>query len=145
VVVIPYLSMYESTARMVAYLIDRLMEKGLSVQPFNVVDLDSGRFAAALVEASTIVFGSPTVLDGPHPAMASAAYLVNALKPKTRYAGIIGSYGWGNDAMQTSLEKMLPNLAVKWFSPVVAGGVAKTEALAALDRLAENIALAHAT
>lgn len=144
VVVIPYLSMYESTARMVAYLIDRLMERGLAVQPFNVVELDSGRFAAALVEASTIVFASPTVLDGPHPAMASAAYLVNALKPKTCFAGIIGSYGWGNDAMQNSLEKMLPNLAVKWFSPVMAGGVAKPEVLAALDRLAENIALANA-
>jgi flavorubredoxin len=144
-VVIPYLSMYESTAKMVAYLIDRLMEKGLPVQPFNVVDLDSGRFAASLVEASTIVFASPTVLDGPHPAMAAAAYIVNALKPKTRYGGIIGSYGWGNDAMQNSLEKMLPNLGVKWFSPVVAGGVAKQEALAALDRLAENIVLANST
>ncbi|MBI4996486.1 MAG: FprA family A-type flavoprotein [Rhodocyclales bacterium] len=143
-VVIPYLSMYESTAKMVAYLIDRLMAKGLSVQPFNVVDLDSGRFAAALVEASTVVFGSPTVLDGPHPAMAAAAYLVNALKPKTRYGGIIGSYGWGNDAMQNSLAKMLPNLAVEWFAPVVAGGVPKHEALAELDRLAEDIVRANA-
>ena len=34
-VVIPYLSMYESTATMVAYLIDRLMEKGIAVQPFQ--------------------------------------------------------------------------------------------------------------
>lgn len=142
-VVIPYLSMYESTAKMVAYLIDRLMEKGLPVQPFNVVDLDSGRFAAALVEASTIVFASPTVLDGPHPAMATAAYIVNALKPKTRYGGIIGSYGWGNDAMQNSLAKMLPNLAVEWFEPVVAGGAPKSEGFAALDRLAADIARAN--
>lgn len=138
-VIIPYLSMYESTARMVAYLTDRLMEKGLAVQPFNVVDLDSGRFAAALVDASTIVFASPTVLDGPHPAMAAAAYLANTLKPKTRFAGIIGSYGWGNDAMQVSLASMLPNLAAHWFEPVVAGGVPKAEAFAALDRLAEEI------
>lgn len=143
-VVIPYLSMYESTAKMVAYLIDRLMAKGLSVQPFNVVDLDSGRFAAALVEASTVVFGSPTVLDGPHPAMAAAAYLVNALKPKTRYGGIVGSYGWGNDAMQNSLAKMLPNLAVEWFAPVVAGGNPNHAALAELDRLAEDIVRANA-
>lgn len=143
-VVIPYLSMYESTAKMVAYLIDRLMEQGLSVQPFNVVDLDSGRFAAALVDASTVVFGSPTVLDGPHPAMASAAYLVNALKPKTRYAGIIGSYGWGNDAMQISLAKLLPNLAVEWFEPVVAGGVPKSEGFTALDRLAADIVRSNA-
>lgn len=142
-VIIPYLSMYESTAKMVAYLVDRLMEKGLSVQPFNVVDLDSGRFAAALVEASTVVFASPTVLDGPHPSMAAAAYLANALKPKTRYGGIIGSYGWGNDAMQNSLEKMLPNLAVQWFAPVVTGGVPKSESFAALDRLTEDIARAN--
>ena len=142
-VIIPYLSMYESTAKMVAYLVDRLMEKGLSVQPFNVVELDSGRFAAALVEASTLVFASPTVLDGPHPSMAAAAYLVNALRPKTRYGGIIGSYGWGNDAMQTSLASLLPNLAVQWFAPVMAGGVAKSEALAELDRLADDIAKAN--
>ena len=142
-VVIPYLSMYESTARMVGHLVDRLMSAGLSVQPFNVVDLDSGRFAAALVEASTVVFGSPTVLDGPHPSMAAAAYLANTLKPKTRYAGIIGSYGWGNDAMQNSLAKMLPNLAVQWFEPVVAGGVPKSESYAALDRLADDIVRAN--
>jgi flavorubredoxin len=142
-VVIPYLSMYESTARMVAYLVDRLMERGMSVQPFNVAELDSGRFAASLVEASTLVFGSPTVLDGPHPAMAAAAYLVNALKAKTRYAAIIGSYGWGNDAMQNSLAKMLPNLAVEWFEPVVTGGVPKEENFAALDRLVGDIVAAN--
>jgi flavorubredoxin len=142
-VVIPYLSMYESTARMVAYLVDRLMEKGMSVQPFNVAELDSGRFAASLVEASTLVFGSPTVLDGPHPAMAAAAYLVNALKAKTSYAAIIGSYGWGNDAMQNSLAKMLPNLAVEWFEPVVTGGVPKEENFAALDRLVGDIVAAN--
>jgi flavorubredoxin len=142
-VVIPYLSMYESTAKMVAYLVDRLMERGMSVQPFNVAELDSGRFAAALVEASTLVFASPTVLDGPHPAMAAAAYLVNALKAKTRYGGIIGSYGWGNDAMQISLAKMLPNLAVQWFEPVVTGGVPKPEDFAALDRLIGDIVAAN--
>jgi flavorubredoxin len=120
------------------------MDKGLSVRPFNVVNLDSGRFAAALIEASTIIFASPTVLDGPHPSMAAAAYLVNALKPKTRYGGIIGSYGWGNDAMQNSLALMLPNLAVEWFAPVMAGGVPKPEAFAALDRLADDIGRANA-
>jgi len=137
-VVIPYLSMYESTAKMVAYLIDRLMEKGLSVQPYNVVDLDSGRYAASLVEASTIVFASPTVLDGPHPAMASVAYLTNALRPKTRCAAIIGSYGWG-PTMPESLTALLPLLKADWLAPVNIGGAPKAEDYAALDRLAEDI------
>jgi flavorubredoxin len=141
-VVIPYLSMYESTARMVAYLVDRLMEKGLSVQPFNVVDLDTGRFASALVEASTVVFASPTVLDGPHPAMASAAYLTNALRPKTKYAAIIGSYGWGS-TMPETLTALLPNLRVDWLDPVNTGGAPRTDVFAALDRLAEDIRRAN--
>ena len=142
-VIIPYLSMYESTAKMVAYLVDRLMEKGMPVQPFNVVDLDSGRFASALVEASTIVFASPTVLDGPHPAMAYAAYLANALRPKTRYAAIIGSYGWGT-GMPESLTKLLPNLKVEWFPQVNIGGTPKAEDFAALDRLVADICAANA-
>lgn len=141
-VVIPYLSMYESTAKMVTYLIDRLMEKGLSVQPYNVVDLDSGRYAASLVEASTIVFASPTVLDGPHPAMASVAYLTNALRPKTRYAAIIGSYGWG-PTMPESLTALLPLLKAEWLTPVNIGGTPKAEDFAALDRLAEDIWIAN--
>ena len=141
-VVIPYLSMYESTAKMVAHLVDRLMEKGLAVQPFNVVDLDSGRFASALVEASTLVFASPTVLDGPHPAMAYAAYLANALRPKTKYAAIIGSYGWGT-GMPESLSALLPNLKVAWLAAVNTGGTPKAEDFAALDRLADDIHAAN--
>jgi flavorubredoxin len=142
-VIVPYLSMYESTAKMVAYLVDRLMEKGMSVQPFNVVDLDTGRFASALVEASTLVFASPTVLDGPHPTMASAAFLVNALKAKTKYGAIIGSYGWGT-GMPDSLTGMLPNLKMEWFPPVIAGGTPKADNFVALDRLVADILTAHA-
>ena len=141
-VIIPYLSMYESTAKMVAYLVDRLMEKGLRVQPYNVVDLDSGRFASSLVEASTIVFASPTVLDGPHPAMAYAAYLTNALRPKTRFAAIIGSYGWGS-TMPESLTALLPMLKVDWLAPVNIGGTPKAEDFLAFDRLAEDIQKAN--
>lgn len=143
-VVIPYLSMYESTATMVAYLVDRLMERGLAVQPYNVVELDSGRYASSLVEASTLVFASPTVLDGPHPAMANAAYLTNALRPKTRFAAIIGSYGWGA-TMPETLRAMLPQLKVDWLAPVNVGGAPTAEGFAALDRLAESIAAANAT
>lgn len=142
-VIIPYLSMYESTRKMVGYLLDRLMENGLKVQPFNVVELDSGRFASSLVEASTLIFASPTVLDGAHPAMANAAFLANALKPKATHAGIIGSYGWGT-SMPENLQPLLGNLDATWLAPVIASGVPKAEDFAALDRLAADIVLANA-
>ena len=70
--------------------------------------------------------------------MASAAYLTNALRPKTKYAAIIGSYGWGA-TMPVSLTAMLPLLKVEWLPQVNIGGAPKAEDFAALDRLAEDI------
>ena len=142
-VVIPFVSMYDSTARMVDHLTDRLMAAGLSVSPFNVVDLDSGALAMALVDASSVVFATPTVLAGPHPAMAHAAYLVNALNPKTRFAAIIGSYGWGT-TMPDLLMDLLREFKATFFEPVLTKGVPRAETFAGLDRLADDFVNAHA-
>ncbi len=141
-VVIPYVSMYQSTAAMVEYLTDRLMEKGLTVQVFNAVDLDSGALSMALVDASTVVFASPAVLAGPHPSMAYVATLVNALAPKTRYAAMIGSYGWGT-TMPDVLMEMLREFKATFFEPVLAKGTPREETFSALDELAEAIAQAN--
>jgi len=141
-VVIAYVSMYESTAIMVEYLMDRLAEKGLSVRPFNVVEADSGDLAMALVDASTVVFGTPAVLAGPHPSIAYVAYLVNVLVPKTRFAAVIGSFGWGGQVPE-AIKKMMPQLKATFFEPVMARGVGRQDTLAALDRLADDIARAN--
>ncbi len=141
-VVIPYVSMYQSTAAMVDYLTDRLMEKGLSVQLFNAVELDSGALSMALVDASTVVFASPSVLTGPHPSMAYAATLINALVPKTKYAAIIGSYGWGT-TMPDVLMEMLREFKATFFEPVLAKGQPRAGTFEALDQLAEAIAQAN--
>lgn len=106
--------------------------------PFNLVRTDLGELAIALVDAATIVIGSPTVLTGPHPAAVSAAYLVNALRPKTRSASIIGSYGWGTRMVEI-LTGMLNNLKVEMIEPVVIKGLPKDDDLRALANLAAQI------
>jgi translation initiation factor 5B len=58
----------------------------------------------ALVDAATIVIGTPTVLVGPHPKVAYAVFLANALRPKLKYASIIGSYSWGGKAKEEILN-----------------------------------------
>ena len=75
--------------------------------------------------------------------MAAAAYLTNALRPKARFAAIIGSYGWG-PTMPETLRAMLPLLKADWFAPVNIGGAPKVETYAELDRLADEIARANA-
>ncbi|MCK4355755.1 FprA family A-type flavoprotein, partial [Candidatus Bipolaricaulota bacterium] len=95
--------------------------------------------AEGLVDASTIIFATPTVLAGPHPGVVSAAYLINALRPKLKYAGVIGSYGWGGKAPET-VTGLMGTLKLDWFDPVMVKGLPQEEDLAVLDRLAAQIA-----
>lgn len=141
-VVLPYVSMHGSTAAMAAYFIDALMKRGIGVKPFDLPKSDVGELAMALVDAATIVIGSPTVLAGPHPAAVYAAFLVNALRPKTKFVSIIGSYSWGGKMVET-LSGLVPNLKVEVVPPVVAKGFPKQADFAALDNLADLIQKKH--
>jgi len=141
-VVIPYVSMHGSTARMVSHFVGALIERGITVRQFELSTVDIGKLAMALVDAATVVIGSPTVLTGPHPAAAYAALLANALRPKTKFASVIGSYGWGGKMVE-QLVGMLPNLKVDIIEPVLVKGVPKDADFAALDNLAEKILAKH--
>ncbi|MBI5698965.1 FprA family A-type flavoprotein [Candidatus Saganbacteria bacterium] len=143
-VVLPYVSMHGSTAEMVRHFIDALMKRGITVKPFDLPRTDVGELAMALVDAATIVIGTPTVLVGPHPAAVYAAYLANALRPKTRFVSIIGSFGWAGKTVE-QLAALIPNLKVEVIPPVMAKGFPKKEDFAALDNLAEQIFLKHQT
>jgi len=95
IVVLPYISMHGSTRKMVKHLVSALVERGITVKQFDLAKTDIGKLAMALVDAITVVIGTPTVLTGAHPKVVYAVYLTNALRPKLKFASIIGSYGWG--------------------------------------------------
>ncbi|HDQ41374.1 MAG TPA: FprA family A-type flavoprotein [Desulfonatronum sp.] len=141
-VALPYVSMHGSTRIMVDHLITALVAKNVRVEPFNLVVTDIGKLSMALVDAGTIVVGTSTVLAGPHPLAAYAAFLANALRPGAKYLSIIGSYGWGGKTVET-LAGMIPNLKVEVLEPVLCKGVPKAETLQALDDLAATIAGKH--
>jgi flavorubredoxin len=98
--------------------------------------------AIALVDAATVVLGSPTVLTGAHPKAAYAALVANALRPTTRFASIIGSFGWAGK-MAEQLAGLIGNLKVEVIPPVVAKGHPKDEDFLALDKLADEILDRH--
>jgi flavorubredoxin len=141
-VVLPYISMHNSTRKMVEHFVDALIERGITVKQFNLSVTDIGKLAISLVDAATIVLGSPTVLTGAHPKVAYAAILANALKPKTKFASIIGSYGWGN-RMVEQITSLIPNLKVEILEPVIAKGYPKDNDFMALDKLADEILTKH--
>lgn len=141
-VVLPYISMHGSTQKMVDCLVGSLAERGVKVHLFDLTVTDIGKLAIALVDAATLVIGTPTVHIGPHPAVYYASHLANALRPKLRYASIIGSYGWSSKAIE-QIAGLIPNLKVELLDTVLCRGDPRSETFAALEKLAATIAARH--
>jgi flavorubredoxin len=83
--------------------------------------------------------GTPTVHVGPHPNIFYAAYLANALRPKLKFASVIGSYGWSSKAIE-QIAGLIPNLQVEILDPVLCKGFPREADFKALDDLAATIA-----
>jgi flavorubredoxin len=141
-VIMAYVSMHDSTRKMTEYFVDALMDRGVGVKQFNLTGADIGELVVDLVDAATVVIGSPTVLVGPHPSALYCAALVNVLRPKTKHLGIIGSFGWGSK-MVDQITGMLSTLKAEVFEPVLAKGLPNEQAYSELDALAEKIAEKH--
>ncbi len=143
-VALPFVSMHGSTLKMVTYFSDSLAEKGVTVYPFELTSADLGSIAEVLVDTATLVIGTPTMLGGPHPLAAHAAFLVNLLKPRLRYFSVIGSYGWGGRCAEM-LTDIISSLKVESLPPVLCKGLPTEEDYKALDKLAALIAEKHKT
>jgi flavorubredoxin len=141
-VVIAYISMHGSTQKMVDHFTDALIARGITVKPFNLTRTDIGELAMALVDTATVVIATPTVLFGPHPQVIYATYLANILKPKVRFASVIGSFGWGGKAVDT-IVKMLDHVKVEVIEPVMVRGLPDETTFLALNRLADEILKRH--
>lgn len=141
-VLIPYVSMHGSTAKMVSFFTDALIERGVEVQPYDLTRADLGEVAMTAIDAATIVIAAPTVLFGPHPAAVHASYLISVLRPKTKFVSVIGSYGWGGKTVQ-HLTETLSHLSAEMIEPVYVRGYPGGEDLAALASLADTIVKKH--
>jgi flavorubredoxin len=141
-VVIPYISMHGSTAKMVDFLTAELADRKVEVHLFDLAVTDIGKLAMELVDAATIVIGTPTVHVGPHPNVAYAATLANAIKPKAKYAAVIGSYGWASKAVE-HITGMIPALKVEVLGAVLCKGDPSPDTYRQLRDLADLIASKH--
>jgi flavorubredoxin len=127
---------------MVMHLIDALAKRGVTVHAFDLAVTDIGKLAIALVDAATLIVGTPTVHVGPHPAVYQAAHLANLLRPKVRHAAIVGSYGWSSKAIE-QISGLIPNLSVDVLGAFLHKGKPDASTFAELDGLAKSVADAH--
>ena len=134
--------MHGSTLLLVDRLVDALVQRGVGVDRFELTSVDLGLLAMSLIDCATVVIAAPTVLGGIHPAAAYAAFVANALRPRTRFVSAVTSYGWAGRAID-QLTSMLGNLSAQVLDPVVVKGLPGPDDYKAIDDLAERIAAAH--
>jgi flavorubredoxin len=143
-VIIPFVSMHDSTRLMVDHLVSSLTERGVRVHPFDLVHADIGRIAVELVDAATIVVGTPTFQTGIHPLALYAVYLVSLLRGRLRFASVIGSYGWMSKGVE-QVTSMLAPMKLEVIDPVICRGKPREDDYKAIDALAEKISERHNT
>ena len=134
--------MHGSTAKMVEYLNGALVNRGITVFQFDLASTDLGKLAIALVDAATIVLGTSVVNGNVHPNAVYAAYVTNLLKPKLKYAAVVGSYGWSGKSIK-KIGDFMPNLKLEFLDPVTCKGQPTNAKFEALDQLAESIEAKH--
>jgi flavorubredoxin len=91
---------------MVKQMAETLASEGIEIAFHNLAITDIGDLAKDLVDSKALVLGAPTVLGGAHPLAVYAAYLVKALRPPTRFAVVLSSYGWGGGAIKQIQETL---------------------------------------
>lgn len=145
-VVIPYVSMHGSSNAIMERLTWRLARRGLSVlcrdlgQQPEKLTIESGQVMYDCVTAAAVIFVGPTVLGGMHPAMAYCATLMNTLRPKVRFLGFVGSYGWATKADEM-FGKLTGNMTTaKMIDPMLFKGLPTEEEFLLVDEYADSLA-----
>jgi flavorubredoxin len=142
-VVIPYTSMHGSTRAMVDRLVAGLVDRGVGAEQVDLTSADLGHLATLLVDAATLVMGTPTVLTQPHPSVTAALHVVEAIHARPKFLSVVASYGWSSRAIET-IKAMTEGLQAEFIEPVLVRGLPRDDDLARVDALAETIAARHA-
>ncbi len=140
--IIPFASTHGSISIMAEYLLNALVERGVNAKLYRVSQNDINLLAADLVDAATVVLGSSTYVMGPHPEIATTAFLVNILRPKFQFMSIIGSYAWATRVTDV-LTEMINTIKPEILEPVFAKGLPRKDDFKNLERLADDIAQRH--
>ncbi|MDR1113883.1 MAG: FprA family A-type flavoprotein [Candidatus Margulisbacteria bacterium] len=134
-----YVSMHDSVRRMTEIIRGELEAKNITVRALDLAAADLGAVAMELVDARAVLLGTPVVLTGAHPVAANAAFLFNALRPKTKYLGLYGSYSWGGRAVE-QLSAMLTAVKPEILPPLFFKGLPKPDEEKQLATWAQELA-----
>ena len=116
-VVIVYDTMWKTTERLANYLFRRLDVNGIPVKLISLQHADVSEIMTEILYARVALFGSPILNNRILPTMAALLMYMKGLKPKSRYAGTFGSYGWAT----VGFKELESSLAEAGFEPLTDG------------------------
>ena len=140
--VIVYVSMHGSTEEIAQIISKKLIEKNVEVKLFNLEKDDVGELLSTLLDAKTIVVGSPCFHAGLHPNVANMIYLINSLRPKTKYFSFFGSYAWG-EKMFSEAQSMIKSFKPEVLPPLLIKGKMKDSDSLNIDSFVDEIVKKH--
>ncbi|MBE9179947.1 diflavin flavoprotein [Oculatella sp. LEGE 06141] len=105
-VVLLYTSAYGNTGMMADAIAQGITQAGVSVQAINCESASPEEITRAVSQCDGFIVGSPT-LGGHAPVQIQTALgIVLSTVPKTRVAGVFGSYGWSGEAVDIIESKL---------------------------------------
>jgi flavorubredoxin/flavin reductase (DIM6/NTAB) family NADH-FMN oxidoreductase RutF len=113
-----YASAYGNTAILAGAIAQGLIQSEVAVESINCEGADPTDITRAVEACDGFIIGSPT-LGGHAPAQIQTALgLILSAAPKTRLAGVFGSYGWSGEAVDL-IEGKLQDANYRFgFSPI---------------------------
>jgi flavorubredoxin len=102
--VIVFDTMWGSTDKMARAIADGINNQGIEVKILKLRATDNTDVVTEILEAKTVVVGSPTLNNQMFPTLGSFLTYITGLKPKGKLWGFFGSYGWGGGAVRGMVE-----------------------------------------
>lgn len=117
-VVIVYDTMWDSTEIMAKNIADGFISRGVKVHFFNLRVNDPSEIMTAILEAKTVVIGTPTLNNTMLPTVAGFLNYMRGLKPNGKVGFAFGSHGWsGGGALQA--ESIMKESGIEITRPAI--------------------------
>ena len=107
-ILVVYDTMWGSTEALAKAVLKGLIEEGAEARLLHLRSNHRSDIIEEMLEAKGVLLGSPTLNNGMFPTMGDFLTYMRGLKPKGKFFGLFGSYGWAGGAvkeMRMNLEQ----------------------------------------
>ncbi|QLH75470.1 MAG: FprA family A-type flavoprotein [Methanomassiliicoccales archaeon] len=101
-----YDTMWGSTEVMAHSIAEGIASECVEVQLCKISAMERSQIVREVLDSKAVLFGTPTLNMGMFPSVADIITYLKGLRPRNRYAGVFGSYGWvpaGTKAVKDAL------------------------------------------